>query len=109
VLNASAPENHRSCVIVAGDHLELARYAAQLCAARCDFVAAHDGQEAFEAALAWHADLVFSDVTMPVLDGFGLLRRLRSHPATSSTPVILILSPQAGEEAWLESLDLGGR
>jgi CheY-like chemotaxis protein len=43
---------------------------------------------------------------MPVLDGFGLLRQLRSDPGTASIPVIM-LSARAGEEACVEGLEAG--
>ena len=51
-------------------------------------------------------DLVVSDVMMPGLDGFGLLKALRARPETSSLPVIL-LSARAGEEARVEGLQGG--
>jgi light-regulated signal transduction histidine kinase (bacteriophytochrome) len=51
-------------------------------------------------------EVVVSDVMMPRLDGFGLVRALRENPATASLPVIL-LSARAGEEAALEGLDAG--
>ena len=43
-------------------------------------------------------DLVLSDVMMPRLDGFALLRALRADPRTRDVPVVL-LSARAGEEA----------
>ncbi|KAG0356562.1 hypothetical protein BG005_004496, partial [Podila minutissima] len=51
-------------------------------------------------------DLVLSDVAMPNMNGYELLRRLRSDPATVMMPFIL-LSARAGEEANVEGLDLG--
>ena len=48
-------------------------------------------------------DLVLTDVMMPRLDGFGLLRALRADPRRSDVPVIL-LSARAGEEARVEGL-----
>ncbi|KAF8950031.1 hypothetical protein BGZ46_004789, partial [Entomortierella lignicola] len=45
-------------------------------------------------------------VSMPNMDGYELLKRLRSTPATMMTPIIL-LSARAGEEANVEGLDLG--
>src|SRR5262249_37937639 len=35
------------------------------------------------------ADLLITDILMPGMDGFQLLRRLRSDPATAATPVIV--------------------
>jgi len=40
---------------------------------------AGDGQEALETLAQTEVDLVFSDVQMPRLDGFGLARRLRAQ------------------------------
>ncbi|HEV7127419.1 MAG TPA: ATP-binding protein [Ktedonobacterales bacterium] len=51
-------------------------------------------------------DLVISDVMMPELDGFGLLRALRADPRTANLPVIM-LSARAGEEATIEGLLAG--
>ncbi|KAF9580087.1 hypothetical protein BGW38_003402, partial [Lunasporangiospora selenospora] len=51
-------------------------------------------------------DLVLSDVAMPNMNGYELLKRLRSDPVTMMTPFIL-LSARAGEEANVEGLDLG--
>ena len=43
-------------------------------------------------------ELVLTDVMMPGLDGFGLLRALRADARTRDIPVIM-LSARAGEEA----------
>jgi PAS domain S-box-containing protein len=71
-----------------------------------DVLAAGDGQEALELARRRAPDLVLSDVMMPRLDGFGLLRALRDDPLTARTPVVL-LSARAGEEATVEGLEAG--
>ena len=65
-----------------------------------------NGEEALRIAYEGGADLVLSDVMMPVLDGFGLLRALRTDPRTARLPVIL-LSARAGEEARVEGLEAG--
>jgi len=49
-----------------------------------------DGQEAFDLALQGAPDLVLTDVMMPVLDGYGLIRLLRGHPATAAVPIIVL-------------------
>src|SRR5256885_2264886 len=51
-------------------------------------------------------DLVLTDVMMPVLDGFGLLRELRADERTRTIPIIL-LSARAGEESAVEGLQAG--
>jgi CheY-like chemotaxis protein len=49
---------------------------------------AGDGVEALEAARAEPPDLVITDLLMPSMDGFELVRQLRSDPALARVPVI---------------------
>jgi PAS domain S-box-containing protein len=65
-----------------------------------------DGKAALAAVEQQQPDLVLSDVMMPQLDGFGLLRELRANPNTWEIPIIL-LSARAGEEARIEGLEAG--
>src|SRR5260370_39821827 len=51
-------------------------------------------------------DLVLTDVMMPGLDGFGLLRELRTNRSTHTIPVIL-LSARAGEESAVDGREAG--
>lgn len=62
-----------------------------------------DGAQALERLLAEGADLVISDLDMPVLDGFELTRGIRATPAIADTPVIVITGSdhaEAVEEAF---------
>ena len=65
-----------------------------------------DGAEAIEAARRLRPALILTDVMMPGLDGFGLLRAVRNSPELRDIPVIM-LSARAGEEARIEGLDAG--
>jgi DNA-binding NarL/FixJ family response regulator len=51
---------------------------------------ANDGEEGWSAAQDLLPDLVISDVMMPRLDGYGLLRRLRADERLGGTPVIFL-------------------
>jgi PAS domain S-box-containing protein len=51
-------------------------------------------------------DLVLTDVMMPRMDGFALLRELREGAETRDVPVIM-LSARAGEESRIEGLGAG--
>jgi PAS domain S-box-containing protein len=93
-------------VLLADDNADLRDYARRLLAEHYDVEAVADGQAALEAARARAPQLVISDVMMPRLDGFGLIRELRADPALRAIPVIL-LSARAGEEARVEGLGKG--
>lgn len=51
-------------------------------------VEAADGAEALAQARATHPDLVITDLLMPVMDGFELVRQMRGDPALAATPVV---------------------
>jgi PAS domain S-box-containing protein len=93
-------------VLLADDNADMREYVRRLLAQRFQVRAVSNGAEALAAALADPPDLVLSDVMMPEMDGFALLRALRDSPRTRSLPVIL-LSARAGMEARVEGLELG--
>jgi CheY-like chemotaxis protein len=53
-------------------------------------VEAADGLEALGRVRSEPPDLIFLDLLMPGLDGWGVLRALRQDPATETIPVVLI-------------------
>jgi diguanylate cyclase (GGDEF)-like protein len=55
-----------------------------------DVIGAADGVEALRVALRDRPDLAVVDVMMPGVDGLELTRRLRSNPATSAMPIIML-------------------
>lgn len=65
-----------------------------------------DGIDALESLRREPADLVISDVQMPRLDGFGLLRALKGDPAFASIPVIMVTSRDSVDEVQ-RGMELG--
>ncbi len=99
-------DDTRARVLIVDDNADMRRYVRSLLADDYLVDAARDGAVALEMIEAATPDLVLTDVMMPRLDGFGLLRALRADPATTQIPIIM-LSARAGEEAAIEGLDSG--
>ncbi len=93
-------------VLIADDNADMREYLARLLGQHWHVETASDGVRALEAAQRRRPDLILTDVMMPKLDGFGLLRELRRQPLLAETPVIL-LSARAGEESRVEGLEAG--
>ncbi|MGW0217322.1 ATP-binding protein [Micromonospora chokoriensis] len=94
-------------ILVADDNTDMRAYLSRLLTGQGWRVrAVTDGRQALDEVHREQPDLVLTDVMMPVLDGFDLLRRLRADPATRALPV-LVLSARAGGEASVEGLGLG--
>ena len=62
---------------------------------------AADGTAGVEAALAQMPDLIVCDITMPEMDGFGVLFSLRANVTTSKIPFIfLTASTRTYDRQW---------
>lgn len=104
---ALAEETRGARVLVVDDNADMRHYVRRLLTqAGYEVELASNGQDGLAAVAELRPELVLSDVMMPGLDGYGLLKALRSDPVTQSVPLIL-LSARAGEEARTEGLDAG--
>jgi len=101
-----APLAGAARVLVADDNADMRAYVTRVLTPEFAVRAEADGAAALRAALEDPPDLVLTDVMMPVLDGFSLLKELRGDPATAAIPVVM-LSARAGSEAIVEGLDAG--
>jgi len=93
-------------VLIADDNADMRDYLKRLLGTRWDVEAVADGQAALAAIRANKPDLVLTDVMMPNMDGFGLLREIRADPQLRELPVVM-LSARAREEARVEGLQAG--
>ncbi|MEG4799691.1 ATP-binding protein [Microcoleus sp. ARI1-B5] len=99
-------QNLKSKILLADDNADMRDYIRRLLSGSYTVETVADGVAALSALENNPPDLVLSDVMMPGMDGFELLRSLRSNPATQDIPVIL-LSARAGEESRIEGLEAG--
>ena len=67
---------------------------------------AADGMEALVNAECRDYDLLICDVKMPILDGFEVLKKLRSQDSTKHVPVIM-LTAEDQPEAIADGLSWG--
>ncbi|MDB5751951.1 MAG: sensor hybrid histidine kinase [Ramlibacter sp.] len=105
-IHAPAAAHERAHIVVADDNADMREYVARLLGARWEVVTAANGEEALAAIRARKPGLVLTDVMMPLLDGFGLLRAVRADAALADVPVVM-LSARAGEEARVGGLEAG--
>ncbi len=67
---------------------------------------AEDGEQGLEVIRGERPDLVISDIMMPRVDGFELIRRLRADRLIANTP-LMMLSAKGEEEDKVKGLELG--
>jgi signal transduction histidine kinase/FixJ family two-component response regulator len=93
-------------ILVVDDNADMRAYLTRLLGRHWTVRTRADGEEALAAVAERSPDIVLTDVMMPRVDGFELLRRLRADAATSDIPVIM-LTARAGQEASVEGLEAG--
>jgi PAS domain S-box-containing protein len=93
-------------ILLADDNSDMRAYVTSILSSHWNVISAKGGAEAFQLALSQNPDLILTDVMMPVLDGFGFLKKIRETASLRSTPTVL-LSARAGEEAKVEGLAAG--
>jgi two-component system chemotaxis response regulator CheY len=81
-----------------------------LTAAGYDVIEAQDGQDAL-GKLEPAPAMVLTDLNMPLLDGIGLIKGLRSHPRAKYVPIVVLTTESemakkqearsAGATAWI--------
>ncbi|MEM8861824.1 MAG: response regulator [Chloroflexota bacterium] len=71
-----------------------------------DILRAHWGQEAIDLAHEHKPDLILEDIRLPDIDGFEVVRRLRSSRITKNIPVIF-LTDRKSKKDKLAGLELG--
>lgn len=103
---SARPQTDRPRILLAEDNADMRDYLDRLLGNAYSVQHCGDGEAALQSALHNPPDLVVSDVMMPKLDGFSLLKALRENGQTRSTPIIL-LSARAGEESRLEGISAG--
>lgn len=71
-----------------------------------DAIGAENGRIGLELAQQQLPDLILCDIRMPELDGYGVLRALRSEPTTATIPFIF-LSAKAAKADLTVGMELG--
>ncbi len=69
-------------------------------------IGAEDGLVGIETALRILPDLIVSDITMPRLDGYGVLLEMHANPTTAHIPFILVTA-RASHEDIRQGMALG--
>ena len=99
-------ERTKPIVLLVEDHPEMRTFIKEILRPHYRISEATEGIEALEILQKQSIDLVVSDVMMPRLDGFGLLKRIREKAPWQEVPFML-LTARAADEDKLQAFDIG--
>jgi signal transduction histidine kinase/DNA-binding response OmpR family regulator len=103
---APASSHRTARILVVDDNADMRTYIQRVLQAHWAVETVCDGAAALAAVRKNRPDVIVSDIMMPGVDGFALLRELRADPATAEIPLIF-LSARAGDEARAVGIEAG--
>jgi putative nucleotidyltransferase with HDIG domain len=90
IAEAPAPDLERPLLLLVDDNYDMLSFLSRLLEREYRVLTASDGEAALLLARREHPALVVSDVMMPRMDGYALLRELRADEGTRHIPVVLL-------------------
>ncbi len=85
-------------MLIAEDEWELRKYLEQLFKNQFNILIAKNGEEAFSKVLKHSPDLILTDLMMPVLDGYGLCKKVKNDLRVSHIPVVMLTAKSELED-----------
>jgi DNA-binding response OmpR family regulator len=77
-------------LIVEDDHFLLSMYATKFEKEDFQVLSAEDGEKGLRLATQEGPDIILLDIILPKMDGFEVLKKLKSQKETKDTPVLLL-------------------
>lgn len=93
-------------ILVVEDNLDVAHYIGSLLQEHYTLRYAHNGHIGLELALELVPDLILTDLMMPVMDGYALVRSIRGNETVNHIPVIVITA-RCTEEDRIKGIEAG--
>ncbi|MBM4310484.1 MAG: response regulator, partial [Deltaproteobacteria bacterium] len=97
---------NRPLLLIVDDNPDVLRYIAGIVRTQYDYISAENGREALRLLEQYAPELIISDIMMPNMDGYELLRRLKSSERWQATPFVF-LTAKDDVDMRIEGLEAG--
>ncbi len=106
---AAVVRKNAKTVLVVEDDADLRRMLVKMLGATYTVYEATDGADALDMLGAiLPPDLIVTDVMMPNVDGFMLIRRIKAHKALSRIPIVFLTAKTSAKDV-VEGINAGAR
>lgn len=99
-------QDSRPTVLIVEDNAEMLNFIGQEINVCYNVVTAGNGEEALSRLKEYGIQLIISDIMMPLMDGFALLKMIKTNLEFSHIPVILLTAKNT-LQSRMEGLELG--
>lgn len=99
-------EQKQHQVLIVEDHPDIQQFIESILVHQYHIHIAHNGKQALQVLEQKQIDLVISDVMMPEMDGYTLLKQLKNHATYSLIPVIMLTALDDNTNK-LQALNIG--
>lgn len=99
-------QESRPTVLIVEDNPEMLNFIGQEVNRAYNVVVARNGEDAISCLKEYGIQLIISDIMMPVMDGFTLLKKIKTDLEFSHIPVILLTAKNT-LQSRMEGLELG--
>lgn len=99
---------NKPTVLIVEDNLDMQSYLVSILSSQYQCITSNDGSEGYDKAKEIIPDIILSDVMMPIVDGYVLAEKLRSHMLTNHIPIIFLTARGDKEsrlEGWRRDID----
>ena len=86
-------------LLVDDDEALLRLFGGYLQAAGFEVLYAHDGNEGRETARRLQPDVILLDLTLPIMDGYEVISRLKAEKPTKHIPIIVLTSADMSQDS----------
>jgi len=93
-------------ILIVEDDEDFRKYLKEMLEPAYKTIEANHGKEGWQKALFNHPDLVLCDIQMPVMNGFELVKKVKTDKRTRHIPIILITAADT-PQAQIDGLETG--
>lgn len=93
-------------ILIVEDDEDFRKYLKEMLEPAYKTLEANHGKEGWQKALFNHPDLVLCDIQMPIMNGFELVKKVKTDKRTRHIPIILITAADT-PQAQLDGLETG--
>jgi CheY-like chemotaxis protein len=89
MVTAGPSHDDRPLVLVVDENTESTEVLQRHLVSQYEILGAGDGLEGYALAVAHKPAAIVIDIVMPIVDGWTVMRKIRSNPATRHTPILI--------------------